>query len=75
MQLDTDTFFVFGVVIAVLAIPAVISAFLDGRTPRVPAIIVLIGGAMIGYAVSQRPGSYNFETLPDVFVRVVGNLL
>ena len=73
--MDTDTFFVFGAIIAVLAIPAVTSAFLDGRTPRVPAIIVLIGGIMIGYAISQRPNAYNFETLPDVFVRVIGSFI
>ncbi|MEJ6396805.1 hypothetical protein [Yoonia sp. 208BN28-4] len=73
--MDTDTMFVLGAIIAVFAIPAVISAFLDGRTPRVPAVIVLIGAVMIGYAINQRPGAYNFDTLPDVFVRVVGQYL
>lgn len=70
--MDTDTIFVLGAVIAVFTIPAVISAFLDGRTPRVPAVIVLIGAVMIGYAINKRPGAYNFDTLPDVFMRVVG---
>jgi uncharacterized membrane protein len=73
--MNSDAFFVFGVIIAVLAIPAVTSAFLDGRPPRVPGIMILIGGIMIGYAINQRPGAYNFETLPDVFVRVVGSFL
>lgn len=73
--MDSDLIFVLGCVIGVLAIPAMTSAFLDGRTPRAPAIIILIGGAMIAYAANQRPGAYNFDTLPDVFVRVVGQFI
>ncbi len=69
--MDPDLFFVVGFVIAVLAIPAIVSALLDGRAPRLPAYLILIGGLMIGYAVQQRPTSYGFDTLPDVFVRVV----
>ena len=69
--MDLDTIFVVGTVITLLAVPAIVSAYVDGRTPRAPAVIIVIGGAMVGYAMSQRPGSYNFETLPDVFVRVV----
>ncbi len=73
--MDTDTIFVLGAIIAVFAIPAVISAYLDGRTARVPAVIVLIGAVMIGYAINTRPHAYNFDTLPDVFVRVVGKFI
>lgn len=73
--MDSDLIFVVGFIIAVLSIPAIVSAFSDSRTPRVPAIVVLIGGLMIGYAMSERPGAYSFETLPDVFVRVIGKAL
>lgn len=69
--MEPDVVFVLGVVVAVLSIPAVVSAYLDGRPARVPAIIVLIGGLMIGYAISLRPGAYSMQTLPDVFVRVI----
>ena len=73
--MDTDIIFVVGFIIAVLSIPAIVSAFSDSRTPRVPAIVVLIGGLMIGYAVNERPGAYSFETMGDVFVRVVGKVM
>lgn len=73
--MDSDTVFVLGFVIGVLSIPAMVSAFSDNRSPRVPAIIILLGGLMIGYAVNEKPGAYSFETFPDVFVRVVGNLI
>lgn len=73
--MDNDVFFVVGCIVTVFSIPAIISAFSDGRAPRAPAFVVLIGGLMIGYAMNQRPGAYSFETLPDVFVRVIGGLL
>jgi hypothetical protein len=73
--MDPDVLFVVGFAIAVLSIPAIVSAFSDERSPRVPAIVVLIGGLMIGYAISERPNAYSFETLPDVFVRVIGKVM
>ncbi len=73
--MDSDVIFVVGVVITVLSIPAIVSAFSDSRSPRVSAIVVLIGALMIGYAVNTKPGAYNFETLPDVFVSVVGKVI
>ncbi len=69
--MDTDLVFVVGVVISIFAIPAIMSAFLDGRAPRAPALIILIGAAMIGYAVKERPNSYTLASVPDVFMRVV----
>jgi uncharacterized membrane protein len=73
--MDSDVLFVVGFAIAVLSIPAIVSAFSDDRSPRVPAIVVLIGGLMIGYAINDRPNAYSFETLPDVFVRVIGKVM
>lgn len=73
--MDSDIIFVVGFIIAVLSIPAMVSAFSDGRSPRVPAIVVIIGGLMIGYAMNEKPGAYNFETFPNVFVGVIGKLV
>jgi len=36
-------------------------------------LIILIGVVMIGYAVNQRPGAYTFETIPNVFAKVIGH--
>ena len=44
--MDPDLFFVVGFVLGVLAIPAIASAFLDGRAPRLPAYLFIIGGLM-----------------------------
>jgi len=70
-----DTYLTIGAVILVFAIPAAVSAFSDGRTPRVPAILVLIGGGLVAWAVTQKPGGYTFGELPQVFVSVLAQLI
>lgn len=64
-----------GALILVFAIPAVVSAFSDGRAPRVAAIMVLIGGGMVAWAVTQKPGGYGLTEIPDVFIRVFAQVL
>lgn len=71
--MNTDLIFIVGVAIGILAIPAIVSAFLDGRTPRAPALVILIGAVMIGYAVRERPMAYTFDTIPEVLLRVVAD--
>ncbi len=73
--MDLDLIFVLGCIITVFAVPAIVSAFSDNRTPRYPALIILIGVVMVGYAINGRPGAFTFETLPDVFMRVVGRYI
>ncbi|MCO4847720.1 MAG: hypothetical protein KC448_07075 [Yoonia sp.] len=73
--MDIDLIFVIGCIITVFSIPAIVSAFSDNRTPRYPALIILIGVVMAGYAINERPGAYTFETVPDVFMRVVSRYL
>lgn len=69
--MDSDLLFVLGIVLSVLMVPAIISALIEGRAPRTPAILVIVGGLMIGYAVMQKPMTYGFNTIPDTFVRVI----
>jgi len=66
---DTDLLFVLGIALVVLSLPAIVSALIDGRAPRTPAL--LIAASMIGYAILQRPMAYNFDQIPDVFARVI----
>lgn len=70
-----DLFLVLGLVVATLAIPSVISAFSESRTPRAAAILVMIGGGLIALAVTQQPGGYSFGDIPDVFTRVIAHYL
>jgi len=66
-----DTYLVFGIVILLLSIPSFISTIRDGRTPRVPAMMVMMGGGLIAIAVSYKPTGYQLEDIPAVFDSVV----
>lgn len=72
--MDTDLALVIGITLAVLAIPAIVSALSDARAPRAAAIAVMLGGGLIVFAVTGHPGGYQMAEIPDVFYRVVGRL-
>lgn len=73
--METDYALVFGLVIAVLIIPSLVSAWLDGRAPRASALLVVMAGGLIVYAEANKPGGYSFEDIPIVTTQVVGDLL
>ena len=70
--MDPDTTLIAGRVLAVLSLPAVFSAFADGRTPRIAAIVMIIAGGMVVFALSTKPGGYRMHEIPQVFFQVVG---
>lgn len=73
--MDTDLALVLGFIIAALSIPSILSALSDKRAPRASAITVLIAGGLIVFAVQGKPGGYQMEQLPDVFVSVIARYL
>ena len=75
MNIDPDYIFVIGLVVGLLAIPALIGAFSESRPPRAAAIMVLISAGLISVAVLQKPGGYSVREVPDVFMRVVADIV
>lgn len=73
--MDSDLSLVIGIIMAVFAIPALLSAFSEGRAPRVGAILVMIASGLIVVAVLNRPSGYRLDEVPDAFVRVIGKYL
>jgi hypothetical protein len=73
--LDPDLFLVIGIITAVLTVPSLVSAFIEGRTPRAGAVMVLISGTLIVLALSNHPGGYELREVPDAFYRVAGRFL
>ncbi len=73
--MDIDLIFVVGVVVAAFAIPSLVSAFSDRRWPKQAALMLLIGGGAIAYAMQENPGVYGLSTIDDVVVDVVGRYL
>ncbi|MBK1635538.1 hypothetical protein [Rhodovulum adriaticum] len=73
--MESDLFLVAGVIAGVLAVPAFLSAYTDGRSPVAAGVMALIAGAAIAYAVISNPVGYQIEDVPEVFVRVIGRFL
>lgn len=69
--MDPDLMLVAGIVVCVFSVPAMISAISDGRTPRVAAIAVLVGGGLIVAALNASPSGYSLAEVPRAFARVI----
>ncbi|MCF3592511.1 hypothetical protein LZG00_00685 [Rhodobacteraceae bacterium LMO-12] len=69
--MDHDLALVIGLVVAVFSIPALVSAYSERRAPRVAAIAIIIGGGLVAWAVTQKPGGYQIDQIPNVMVKVV----
>ncbi|MEP5153697.1 hypothetical protein [Planktotalea sp.] len=70
-----DLALVLGLVIAGFSIPAIVSAFSDGRTPRAAALTIMIGGGLVAWALTGKPGGYTLEQIPEVFVKVTRDVI
>ncbi|WP_146346718.1 hypothetical protein [Falsiphaeobacter marinintestinus] len=73
--MNTDVLLIVGLILGVLCIPAIMSAFSESRPPRAPIFIIIISAAMVIYAVKTHPGGYEISDVPDVFLKVVGSII
>ncbi|MFQ6551331.1 hypothetical protein AAD018_003185 [Aestuariibius insulae] len=70
-----DLFMCIGVLAILASIPAIFGSIKDGEAPRLAALVLLFGAATVYYAISQRPGGYTLEEIPQAFVNVIGQFL
>lgn len=73
--MDPDLIFIIGLVLGVFSIPSIMSAFSEGRAPRVAAFTVIAAGVMVVWAIQNKPGGYDIYEIPNVFVQVVARYL
>lgn len=71
--MDPDTLFVLGLGLAVLSVPAVVSAMSKGQRPRIATVTMMVAGAMVVWAITNKPGGYPIESIPKVVAKVVGS--
>ncbi|MGB2202268.1 MAG: hypothetical protein ACPH5G_13125 [Pseudooceanicola atlanticus] len=73
--MDSDLILVVGIVILMLSIPSALSAFADGRAPWVALLVIILGGAVVGWAWVNHPGGYTLEDVPHAIIRVVARVI
>ena len=69
--MNTDLYLVIGICLTVLSLPAIIGALREGRAPRMAALMILVGAALIALALNRKPGGYEVSEIPGAFHRVV----
>ena len=73
--MNPDTALVVGMVLAVLSIPAIVSAISDGRSPRVAAVVGMLGLGGIVFALQTNPLGYTWGDLPRVVYQELARVL
>ncbi|CUH78272.1 hypothetical protein [Tropicibacter naphthalenivorans] len=73
--MQPDTLLVVGLLFLVLSIPAIVSAWTDGRAPRGAAIVLVWGAGMILYAMRIKEGGYRWSDIPDAVYTVIGQVV
>ncbi len=69
--MDPDLALIIGLILGVFSVPSIMSAFSEGRAPRVAAITIIAAGGLVIWAIGHKPGGYSINEIPDIFVRVV----
>lgn len=73
--MEPDIALVAGIIVAIFAMPSMLSALTDRRAPRASAITILIAGGLIIFAIQTKPNGYSLQDVPNAFVRVVAQIL
>jgi formate-dependent nitrite reductase membrane component NrfD len=73
--MDTDLVLTLGILLFVLTIPSLLSAWVEGRAPRVGAIMLIASIGMIVAAQLYRPGGYVFDEVPGIILAVVARAI
>ncbi|MBL9049720.1 MAG: hypothetical protein JNK19_06385 [Tabrizicola sp.] len=68
--MDTDLALTIGIVLLILSVPSLLAAWVEGRAPRIGALMVVASAALIVTALMVKPGGYAFNDVPGVMVGV-----
>lgn len=73
--MDTDLILTVGILLLILTLPSLLSAWVEGRVPRVGAIMLVASLGMIIAAASSRPGGYPLNDIPGIMLSVVARAI
>ena len=73
--MDTDLILTLGILLVLVTIPSLLAAWVEGRAPRVGALLILAGMSMILAAAMNRPSGYRFDEVPTVMLNVVSRVI
>jgi formate-dependent nitrite reductase membrane component NrfD len=72
--MDTDLVLTLGILLLIMTVPSLLAAWVEGRAPRIGALMLLASSSMIVTALVARPSGYRFEEIPQVMLGVVARV-
>lgn len=75
MDTDTDLLLTVGIVLMVLSVPVLLSAWAESRSPRLGTILIVLALGLITTALLVKPGGYAFNQVPGVMIGVFSRLV
>lgn len=69
--MDADLALTVGIVLLVLSVPSLLSAWVESRAPRIGAIMVIASMGLIITALYEKPGGYVFNQVPGIMIKTV----
>lgn len=66
---------VLGLFLAVIAVPAMLSAHSDNRPPLVGAVVAVAAVAVLLHGHARQPGGYRLADIPDAVYGVIGDMI
>lgn len=73
--MDPDMAMAVGSVLAVLSVPALLSALSEGRAPRVGGVVLIVAAGLILWAIANSPEGYSLTGLPSVILHVIARYI
>lgn len=70
-----DTVLTIGLLLAIFSVPAFLSALADSRSLRASSLCILLAGMSIVWALSTKPGGYEFAEIPAVLIDQLAKLI
>ncbi|MBV1866595.1 MAG: hypothetical protein KUG69_01620 [Marinosulfonomonas sp.] len=73
--MSNDFLLVLGVLAIVFALPSLLRAFSTSQRSSMAISLLVVGGALVSWAIVQTPGGYSFEEIPRVFTGVIASII
>lgn len=73
--MSAELVLVIGIVLAILSMPAMVSAIVHHRSPRRAAIVVMIAGGLVVVGAGMDADGFQFSDVPRAFAVVIASII
>ena len=75
LDLSRDSAIVISALFLALAVPSIVSAWVDRRVPQIGLMMLVVGGLLTFWTVNTYPQDYVWQDVPDAFIQVIASIV